>query len=358
MKWVAILSFLLLLQGSDEGISFDHPFDHVISQSDEANQGGHPLDSAFAKNQGRRQLEWIAGVEDDPDGLLLGGVKEVVSWGDSLFFVLDDVSRMVHVLDQAGRVQDAFGGRGRGPGEFSEPVAMAVSNEGHLYVADRDHRVQRFLRKPAGYAFDSSFILHFTPTAVCAIGEHVVLAGLDGNLHTVHVYTTDGAHERSFGHHFSSDNPIKSLTFSEVSSIVCGEELETIVVSYHYVPFVLAYSVDGRSLWKSTLEVFRPIATRAGRSSDGRPEFRLLRPEEGTHIGTTLSLVTPDVALLQVRRVDRARSKGRYETYTLDLSTGAGFFTGFMSSRVESMTESHTMHYDVSPFPRLRAYTH
>jgi tripartite motif-containing protein 71 len=44
-----------------------------------------------------------------------------------------------------GRWLRAWGGRGRGPGAFSSPAAVAVDRQGRVYVADRgDHLLQQF----------------------------------------------------------------------------------------------------------------------------------------------------------------------------------------------------------------------
>jgi len=351
MKWLLLL-MLLPIQSHDNGISFDHPFDEVVDQAVDTTFSKAPLERMESDNEA-----WSAGVADDPDGLLLGNVKDVVSWRDSLFFVLDDVSRTVIILDREGHVVEEVGHRGRGPGEFTEPVAVAVDSDGVLYVADRDRRVQRFKHRPSGYAYDTSFTLHFTPTAACTVGQQIVFGGLDSDRHTLHMYGPEGSHQHSFGHHFAAEHPIKAFTFSEISSVVCSEALQSVVASFHYVPFVLAYSVDGEPLWQSTLETFRPIPTRETTSPDGRPEFRLLRPEDGSHIGTWLSLIDERFALFQVRRIDRARTKGAYDIYLFDLETGAGVFEGHLSSRVMVFSDVHHLRYSASPYPQLKAYT-
>lgn len=350
-KWLFLLLIFLPIQDHDNGISFDHSFDHVVDQANTTTFAQAPLERVERDDEA-----WSAGVADGPDGLLLGNVKDVVSWRDSLFFVLDDVSQTVVVLDRAGDMVDEVGQRGRGPGEFTEPVAIAVDIEGVLSVADRDRRVQRFRHRPSGYEYDTSYTLHFTPTVACALGEQIVFGGLDSDRHTLHMYGPEGTHQYSFGHHFAAEHPIKAITFSEISSVVCSEALETVVASFHYVPFVLAYSINGEPLWQSTLETFRPIPTREATSPDGRPEFRLLKPEDGSHIGTRLLLIDDQFALFQVRRIDRARDARNYDTYVFDLKTGSGAFQGQLSSRVMAFSNLHHLQYSASPFPRLTAY--
>jgi uncharacterized protein (TIGR03663 family) len=58
-------------------------------------------------------------------------------------YLADTGNRRVAVFDKNGNFLRQFGGRGSGPGQFDEPVALAVSPNGNVYVTDlRNKRVQ------------------------------------------------------------------------------------------------------------------------------------------------------------------------------------------------------------------------
>jgi hypothetical protein len=60
-------------------------------------------------------------------------------------YVLDSKNNRVEVLTPDGHFLEKWGERGIGPGEFSEPTAVAVDCSGDVYVADtNNNRVERF----------------------------------------------------------------------------------------------------------------------------------------------------------------------------------------------------------------------
>jgi len=66
--------------------------------------------------------------------------------------VVDSENNRVEVFDADGRFVEKWGERGIGPGEFSQPTAIAVDCNGDVYVADtNNNRVERFnLVSPSG----------------------------------------------------------------------------------------------------------------------------------------------------------------------------------------------------------------
>ena len=68
----------------------------------------------------------------------VGFVNAITDVGrsDSLLFVLDGMAQTIKVYQESnGAYVGSFGGRGRGPGEFRDPMALAVFND-TVYVVD------------------------------------------------------------------------------------------------------------------------------------------------------------------------------------------------------------------------------
>ncbi len=62
-----------------------------------------------------------------------------VARSDSLLFVLDGMARTIKVYQESdGAFVRSFGGQGRGPGEFGDPMALAVFDD-TVYVLDPTH---------------------------------------------------------------------------------------------------------------------------------------------------------------------------------------------------------------------------
>lgn len=65
--------------------------------------------------------------------------------GSGAIWLLDKKNCHVLKVDESGKVLMSFGGEGSGAGQFNNPSAIAVSNSGMIFVADRSkHNVQIF----------------------------------------------------------------------------------------------------------------------------------------------------------------------------------------------------------------------
>ena len=64
---------------------------------------------------------------------------------DDCVYVVENGSNRVSIFDQTGKYIKSFGKKGDKDGEFNEPYAIAVSDEGYVYVSDTDNnRIQVF----------------------------------------------------------------------------------------------------------------------------------------------------------------------------------------------------------------------
>ncbi len=75
------------------------------------------------------------GVESGDDVYMFGLIDSVGATEDRIY-VLDDQLPAVRVYDHSGRHLFDFGGAGGGPGEFNNPVVMAVDPGGRVLVQD------------------------------------------------------------------------------------------------------------------------------------------------------------------------------------------------------------------------------
>ncbi len=60
-------------------------------------------------------------------------------------YLVDGVNNRVLVLNSRGKTKFSFGREGPGPGEFTHPLGIDISNEGKVFIADSgNHRIQVF----------------------------------------------------------------------------------------------------------------------------------------------------------------------------------------------------------------------
>jgi len=82
------------------------------------------------------ELAVLGGDLDGPAEELLGRPAAVRTDRAGNVYVADRGSMTVRVFDTQGRFLRAFGGRGRGRGEFLEITCLEVTSDGELIVAD------------------------------------------------------------------------------------------------------------------------------------------------------------------------------------------------------------------------------
>ncbi|NWJ47171.1 MAG: TIGR03663 family protein [Chloroflexi bacterium] len=72
-------------------------------------------------------------------------------------YVADTGNRRVAVFDANGNFLRQFGGRGSGPGQFDEPVSVAVSPSGKVYVTDMRNKRLQILDRDGNYISEIKF---------------------------------------------------------------------------------------------------------------------------------------------------------------------------------------------------------
>lgn len=77
----------------------------------------------------------IGGSANPPAAEVFTSVEDVAVGPDDRTYVLDGMESRVRAYDRGGKYLFAFGGKGRGPGELTRPIALAVAN-GRVYVLD------------------------------------------------------------------------------------------------------------------------------------------------------------------------------------------------------------------------------
>jgi hypothetical protein len=95
-----------------------------------------------------RALDWsftevrrLGGREEGPESFYQLHEWTVDTDAGGRIYVLDLSRARVVVFDSAGTPLRSFGGKGSGPGEIEEPIAMAVGDDGHVVVADAGRMV-------------------------------------------------------------------------------------------------------------------------------------------------------------------------------------------------------------------------
>lgn len=118
--------------------------------------------------------------------------------------MLDDQHYTVSWFGPEGTFRGAVGREGGGPGEFSEPVGMAMGPDGRVYVLDAGRpRVAVFELAAGSLAYLRDFSVPVFGSDICLLGREIAILGQvpsEGPAGlAVHVMSLDGQAVRSFG---------------------------------------------------------------------------------------------------------------------------------------------------------------
>lgn len=153
---------------------------------------------------------------------VLGGADAVAVVADGRVLLLDQKASMVRIVGRDGRLAGTFGQPGRGPGDFTSPMSLAVDTAGFVYVGDMGRRLQRFRADSGRFVFDTAFRLTASPIGVCLMDSVIVVHGTDtSDSSMVQVYDRSGHRLRGFGAAYRSPDPMKNFVFG-TGMIACN----------------------------------------------------------------------------------------------------------------------------------------
>jgi uncharacterized protein (TIGR03663 family) len=140
---------------------------------------------------------WLGAFTDESRGFF--GPRAVVIARDSVY-VADTGNKRIVRFDKQWKVVSDWGTSGNGPGQFVEPVGLAVDSGGNVYVADTgNHRFQvfdgegRFLREFPAFGWKD-----FYTEPYIAIGPGDSVLATDSTEGRVNEYDASGSLRRSW----------------------------------------------------------------------------------------------------------------------------------------------------------------
>lgn len=157
----------------------------------------------------------------------VGNPEGILVLRDGRIAVADTHYHQVVIFSSVGDVEEIWGSKGKGPGEFGFPVALAQDDSGHVYVGEYDNgRVQKF-------DAEGDFVLEFGRLGT-EPGEFQRPSGLawrDGKLivadafnNRLQVFRDDGTFERGIS--------VEASPFYYPYDLALGPENDFYVVEY------------------------------------------------------------------------------------------------------------------------------
>ncbi|OGU77049.1 MAG: hypothetical protein A2W11_12195, partial [Ignavibacteria bacterium RBG_16_35_7] len=138
-------------------------------------------------------------MNESVGGEIVASVRDVAVDNHNNIYVADNANSRIVVFDSTGNYKQAFGRKGKGPGEFSSINSMDFSEEGLLYVLDRQ------LRRISIFDSTGSCINSFTCRQMCmdfAVKDakeiFITLFPIAAKEGIVAIYDSSGKEIRSF----------------------------------------------------------------------------------------------------------------------------------------------------------------
>jgi outer membrane protein assembly factor BamB len=310
------------------------------------------------------RTEATIGVEDEEGPYLLSASIGLAVGGDGTLYASEYPDGTIKAFDPTGRHLGTFGRRGRGPGEFINPIAMLHDGDSTLYAAQGEFGITEMTAKQGRLAYRRSFGVGSRFRTLCLMGDSLVAAGwVDGRM--IHFLGRDGAPVRAFGAGWSTDTieRVRETANRAAGTLACDDRSGRMVLTQAGGPRIRSYARDGTLLWERELPDFRhtfyvaqgdnSIATGWGDDAVENaivlPRDRLLvqvfRRDFATapRVRSPSGLVMPDV----VRRI----------AYVLDARTGAILTRSDAKESLGLLHGTTSYLVGVDPYPTIKRRT-
>lgn len=105
---------------------------------------------------------------------------------------------------------------GHGPGELSDPKAIALGPDDRLYIANLERNVQVYRLEREGYVFERQIMLSVSANSLCVAGDKLVLQGTSfGDNRVIRVVDMQGRDLAIFGRVYGSTHELSNYMFSQ-----------------------------------------------------------------------------------------------------------------------------------------------
>jgi hypothetical protein len=235
---------------------------------------------------------WAKGGPESEGEMAFGILADATIDAQLSTYLLDRATLNVRVLDREGNLRRVIGRSGRGPGEFSRPLAVQHDGEHTLYVLDDVNGLVAVDTDATDLKGSRSFRLPFPASDFCFMGDRIVVYGAhDG--HPLHVLSAAGEVLRSFGEYLGPrEHPRHQPAYNDLGKVACFPDAGVVVTTTRYFPQVSAYNVKTTELiWRDSMPAFVPYAVIAderfysiGQQQQGSDKHHVLRPIDASHV--------------------------------------------------------------------------
>lgn len=202
------------------------------------------------------------GREDEAGPYMFGSFGGIAMGGDGTIYVADNSTNEIRSFDQRGRHLGTFGRRGRGPGEFVNPIGLVHDGDSTMFALQAYQGVTELFARGATVRFRRVFGAGLDYSSLCQLGGRLFVS-VGGDSGIVRELDSERNEVRAFGEPFvaviygTPNDAARTLSRKSGPSLHCDAPRSTLYAYRSDQGIVRAYDLDGRQKWETTLPSFK-----------------------------------------------------------------------------------------------------
>ncbi len=301
------------------------------------------------------------GSEDEEGPYLFGSTMTLARGGDGILYVSEYPEGTIKAFAPDGRHLVTFGGRGRGPGEFMNPLSLYHDGDSTLYASQSYFGTSVLTAKGGRIEYRKAFNVGVGGRTHCLMGDTLVESGWT-NGRMLHVLRDDFSVLRSFGEGWSRDTieRVREMENGMATRVTCDARNQRLYLTNAVGARLRAYRLDGTLLWEAELPGFR-YATYRAQGSNGAAYFF-----NDDFVDAPIP-AGDDRLLVSIHRVDYQRAPRRRSPisapappvvsrtlYVLDAQTGRILSRSDLQESLGMVVDdTTTLQIRMDPFPQI-----
>lgn len=269
------------------------------------------------------------GREDEEGPYMFANIEQPILGPDGTIYIAEYGLGQIRAFDANGVHIGTFGRRGRGPGEFVNPLGLYHDGDSTLFASQQGFGVSELTARGGWIQYRRTFGVAEGYGSLCVLSGRL-FASVGSDSAIVVELDDDRKPKRRFGAPFirSDTAAVRKLGNQGGPSLLCDERSGAIYAIRTDLGEIRRYDIEGRLAWSSTLPSFQHSIFGASRGG----AFVVWSID---YIGTFLPMGTSRL-LVQVGRRDfnrvatRSRAPGamlnpetvRLTAYMMDAATG------------------------------------
>ncbi len=215
-----------------------------------------------------KHIRRFGGIENESDEAIIYRHNQAVLGEDGNIYILDLDEPHIKIFNSSGRLLNAFGERGQGPGEFSRPFGMDVDQAGNLYVGEyqldritvltREGQFIRNIHVAVRMPFSEFKILRSGNVAMGTSGGFYYIP--QNQKYTepiIKIYDSEGKFIQGIGRPRPYDD--QTMAHKANSVAFCLDEQENFYVTYYFQNRIEKYSREGQLLMSIRRQLNFPV---------------------------------------------------------------------------------------------------